>query len=66
MTCTVSLCAVCRMAGLSGCPARGTALPLVAAEVPKVERRPKIIWLPPGTSLEQAERILDKFYGPRR
>lgn len=67
MTCTVSLCAVCRMAGLSGCPFRGAALPLVEAEKPTVtHRRPKIVWLPPGVSLEEAERLIDSFYGLRR
>lgn len=36
MTCRVALCAVCRMAGLTGCPERGAPLPLAEAEKPKV------------------------------
>lgn len=36
MTCRVALCAVCRLAGLSGCPARGARLPLAEAERTKV------------------------------
>lgn len=65
MTCSVSLCAVCRMAGLSGCPFRGAALPLAPA--PKVEaKRPKLIYVPPGVTWEQAEQLIDRFYGPRK
>lgn len=36
MTCKVALCAVCRLAGLAGCPFRGAALPLAEAEKPRV------------------------------
>jgi hypothetical protein len=60
------LCLTCRLGGLIRCPTLGTPLPLAEAEKPRVTRRPKIVWLPPGASLEDAERIIDSFYGPRR
>lgn len=65
MICTTGQpCFTCQVAGVRACPFKGgpDPLPLVAHEKP---RRPKIVWIPPGVSLEQAERILDRFYGPR-
>lgn len=61
------MCETCKAAGLNVCAFDGPALPLVEAEKPTVtHRRPKIIWLPPGVSTEEAERLMDSFYGKRR
>lgn len=65
MTCA-RVCLTCKSAGLAECPFKaGVALPLAPA--PKVEyRRPKVVWIPPGVTLEEAERIIDSVYGPRK
>lgn len=62
-----TFCRTCEVAGLDGCPFGGAPLPLVELEKPTVtHRRPKSIWLPPGVSTEEAERLMDSFYGKRR
>ncbi len=63
MTCA-NLCLTCKSAGLAECPFKvATALPL---EPTVPYRRPQIVWLPPGVTLEQAEKIIDSVYGPKK
>lgn len=63
MTCRVALCAVCRMAGLHGCPFRGT--PLTLADGPRVEV--KKVWpvAPNGMTPMDLEAVRKSWEGRR-
>jgi hypothetical protein len=62
MTCA-ALCFTCKAAGIAKCPfGAGVVLPLAPAPTVST-KRPRLLWIPPGATPEQAQDIIDRFYG---